>query len=56
MWPFPFDVWAGPLGRLHWVDVQRAIVGGEVRVRPWLLRVLDKLFNLVHHLTHLVLR
>ena len=56
MWPFPFDVGAGPLGRLHRVDIKRAVISREVWVGPGLPRVLHKLLDLMHHLAHLVLR
>ena len=56
MWPFPFNVGAGPLRRLHRIFIKGAIISGEVWVGPGLPRVLDKLLNLMHHLAHLVLR
>ena len=56
MRPFPFNVGAGPLGRLHRVDIKGAVISGEVWVGPGLPRVLHKLLNLMHHLAHLVLR
>ena len=56
MRPFPFNVGASPLRRLHRVDIERAVISGEVWVGPGLSRVLHKLLNLNHHLAHLVLR
>jgi len=52
----PLDVGTSPIGRLHRVHVEGAVISGELWITPLLLRICDKLFNLLHHLAHLVLR
>lgn len=52
----PLDVGTSPIGRLHRVHVEGAVISGELGITPLLLRICDKLFNLLHHLAHLVLR
>jgi len=50
MWPFPFHVRGGPRGRLHIINVERAIVSGELRIavkRLSLLPVLNDSLNLL---------
>ena len=44
----PLHIGRGPLRRLNWIDIQRAVVCWELGIAPHLLRVLYHLLDLLH--------